>query len=88
MTLALLVYAIAERRIRAALNEATEDFIDPVYGKTKKLTMRRAMQMMLNINQVTTVVDGIVKKVITGITDLRKKIILMVSRNAAIIYEI
>lgn len=87
MTLALLVYSIAERRIRAALSRSENEFIDPIYGKTRKLTMRRAMQMMFNINEVTNIINGTLKIVITGITELRSKLISMISKYARIIYQ-
>ena len=88
MSLALLVYSIAQRRLRAAVKTAEQDFVDPVYGKKTKPTMKRIMQMMLNVNEVTTFLDDINKTRITGITILRLQIIKMISPAALKIYSV
>ncbi|MFK7872399.1 MAG: hypothetical protein AB8C84_04410, partial [Oligoflexales bacterium] len=59
-----------------------------VYGKTKRPTMKRIMQMMLNINEVYIELDGQMQVLVTGVTDLRRKIILMISNSASDIYSL
>lgn len=88
MSISLLVYAISERRLRAAVLDSAEAFHDPVYGKTKRPTMKRIMQMMLNINEVYIELDGQMQVLVTGVTDLRRKIILMISNSASDIYSL
>jgi len=88
MAIALLIYSIAERRLRASIRESEEPFVDPVYGKTSKPTLKRVMQLMLNINEVWTSYDGVSRNVITGITDFRRQIIEMISVSALQIYSI
>jgi transposase len=87
MSLALLVYSVAQRRIRQSLAKTNESLVDPVYGATKRPTFRRIMQMFLGINEVMITIQDVMTKMVTGMNKFRESIVLLISDGAAKIYN-
>ncbi len=73
MTLALLVYSIAQRRIRNALEENHQTLPNQINQPTKTPTMRWIFQLMDGVHFVQVIIDGVVKTIIHGINELKKK---------------
>jgi transposase len=77
MTLALLVYSIAQRRMRQQLAQQKETLPNQIGRPTATPTLRWIFQLLEGINVVTVVLQRQVQVVIEGLTDLRKKILLL-----------
>jgi transposase len=75
MTLALLVYAVAQRRMRHPLAPHHETLPNQIGQPTSRPTLRWIFQLLEGINRVTFSVQGHVKIVIEGLTALRRKIL-------------
>ncbi|MCW5589214.1 MAG: IS1634 family transposase [Legionellales bacterium] len=86
MTLSLLVYSIAQRRIRNSLEENNETLPNQINQPIKNPTMRWIFQMLDGIDYVKIKIEGVTKIMIHGMTDLKKKIILLMGESVATIY--
>ena len=87
MTLALLVYTIAQRRLRAALRKKTgETLPNQIQKQVKQLTLRRAFQLMRGINIVEYTDISEKKYIIQGINQVKEKIITLIGGSALKIY--
>jgi len=75
MTLALLVYAVAQRRMRHPLAPHHATLPNQLGQPTSRPTLRWICQLLEGINRVTFAVQGHVKIVIEGLTALRRKIL-------------
>ena len=88
MTLALLVYSIAQRRMRKALNAQGESIPNQIGQPTEKPTRRWIFQLLEGINSVIFSVNGQVQMFIEGLTDLRRKILFLFGPSVLKIYQI
>jgi transposase len=88
MTLALLVYSIAQRRMRQQLAQQKETLPNQIGRPTATPTLRWIFQLLEGINVVTVVLQRQVQVVIEGLTDLRKKILLLFGQKVCQIYQI
>jgi len=86
MTLALLVYSIAQRRIRHALIAHNENLPNQINQPTKTPTMRWIFQLMEGIHFVTLNINGIAQKTIQGWTDIKQKIIRLMGKPIMQLY--
>jgi transposase len=77
MTLALLVYSIAQRRLRQQLAQQQETLPNQIGQPTATPTLRWIFQLLEGINVVTVVIQHQVRVIIEGLTDVRKKILLI-----------
>ena len=75
MTLALLIYSIAQRRIRKALEKLKETLPNQIRKETSKPTLRWLFQLLDGIEVVKMHVKKITQIVISGLTDLRRRIL-------------
>jgi len=75
MTLALLVYSIAERQLRNYLKSTNSTLPNQIRKEISNPTLRWVFQLLDGIEYVKVEIDGVVNEVVTGLTDLRKKII-------------
>jgi transposase len=75
MTLALMVYAIAQRRLRRALEERNETLPNQIKKESKKPTLRWIFQLMEGIEIVEISLQDTIQIIITGINDFRKRIL-------------
>ncbi len=86
MTLALLVYSIAQRRLRKALLQSEETIPSQINQPTHRPTMRWVFQCLEGINHVVVKIQGRVKVMIDGLNDLRRKIFKLMGGEVAKIY--
>lgn len=76
MVLALLIYTVAQRRLRKALALKNETIPNQIKKPTARPTLRWIFQLLEGIDRVTNrAVPGLVEKTFYGITDLRRKIL-------------
>jgi transposase len=88
MTLALLVYSVAQRRMRKQLESQGETVENQIGQPTKRPTLRWIFQLLEGINQVVISVQKQVVIFIEGITDIRKKILRLFGQRVCQIYQI
>jgi len=88
MTLALLVYSIAQRRLRKALATHNETLPNQINQPTKTPTMRWIFQLLDGIHYVAINLNGAIQKIIHGWTDLKQKIILLMGNPIMQIYNL
>ncbi len=86
MTLALLVYSIAQRRLRKSLAAQNETLPNQINQPTKTPTMRWIFQLMDGIHYVTLTINGVAQKIIQGWTDIKQKIICLMGKSIMQIY--
>ena len=75
MTLSLLVYSIAQRRLRNYLKNNNEQLPNQIKQPTESPTLRWIFQLMEGVNIVTLFLEGKRRKFVEGLTDLKQKII-------------
>ena len=88
MLLSLLVYGIAERRMRACLLEQKETLPNQIHQETPTPTLRWAFQLLAGIHCLGISTGGQTQQVIEGLTPLRKKILLLFGPAVAEIYQL
>ena len=88
MTLALLVYSVAQRRMRKHLESMGETIPNQINQPTSQPTLRWIFQLLEGIHQVSLDVDGQVTSVMEGITELRGKILQLFGKKVSQIYYI
>jgi transposase len=88
MTLALLVYSVAQRRMRRQLESIGETVPNQINQPTSKPTLRWVFQMLEGIHRVLVSVGEQVTCFVEGITDLRKKILQLFGQRVCQIYQI
>lgn len=88
MTLALLVYSVAQRRMRRRLESIGETIPNQINQPTSQPTLRWIFQLLEGIHQVSLDVDGQVTSVMEGITELRGKILQLFGKKVSQIYYI
>ena len=88
MTLALLVYSVAQRRLRKALQEQRETIPNQINQPTSTPTLRWVFQLFEGIHRVKIYMEGEYKTIIDGLTDLRKKILMLFGQKVCQTYQI
>jgi len=88
MTLALLVYSVAQRRMRKQLESAGETIPNQINQPTSRPTLRWVFQLLEGIHLVSLDVDGQVTSIMEGITELRGKILQLFGQKVSQIYQI
>ena len=88
MTLALLVYCVAQRRLRASLAETGQTLPNQINQPTQRPTLRWIFQLLEGINRVVFTVEGHVRTIIEGVTNLRKQILLLFGQKICQTYQI
>jgi transposase len=88
MTLALLVYAIARRRLRARLAQTDETLPNQINVPTETPTLRWAFQMLEGIHRVVMMEGSIRRIFIEGLTTLQQKILRLFGNTVCRHYEI
>ena len=87
MTLALLVYSVAQRRLRKELEQQDETLPDQLGNPTATPTLRWIFQMLEGIHRVTFSFQDQVHTLIEGLTDLKRKILRFFGENVCSIYR-
>lgn len=88
MTLALLIYSVAQRRMRRKLESTGETVPNQINQPTSRPTLRWVFQMLEGIHRVLVSIGEQVICVMEGITDLRKKILQLFGQRVCQIYQI
>jgi transposase len=88
MVLSLLVYSIAQRRLRQQLELAKKTIANQINIQTKTPTMRWIFQLFEGVNYVAITKEDVVHYLVEGLTDLRKFIISLFSENVQRIYQV
>ena len=88
MTLALLIYSVAQRRMRRQLESIGETVPNQINQPTSRPTLRWVFQMLEGIHRVLISVGDQVTCFMDGITDLRKKILQLFGQRVCQIYQI
>ncbi len=87
MLLSLLVYGIAERRLRACLAEKKETLPNQLHQEIEKPTLRWLFQLLYGIHCLTITTEKQTYHVIEGLTPLRQKILSLFGPTVANIYQ-
>jgi len=88
MLLSLLVYGIAERRMRACLAEQQETLTNQIKQDTQTPTLRWVFQLLYGVNRLEISTAEQKQQVIDGMTPLRQKILRLFGKSVADIYQI
>jgi transposase len=88
MTLALLVYSVAQRRMRHQLAQHHDTLPNQIGQPGSRPTLRWVFQLLEGINRVTISVQGHVTIVMEGLTTLRRKILQLFGQKVCQIYQI
>jgi len=89
MTLCLMVYNVAQYRLRESLKEQNETLPNQLGKKVRNPTMRWVFQMMDSIEIVMFFEEHLhkpIKELITNLNDLRKKIIFLMGETISQMY--
>ena len=88
MVLSLLVYSIAQRRIRNQLKALGEKIPDQINKPTANPTARWIFQLFEGINYVSIYIKKTVEHSINGLNEIREKIIRLLGDNVKKIYQV
>lgn len=88
MTLALLVYAVAQRRLRAQLAKHQETVPNQINQPTSSPTLRWVFQLLEGIHRVRMTVQGQIHNLIEGLKDVQIKILRLFGHEVCRLYQI
>jgi transposase len=88
MLLSLLVYGIAERRMRACLVERKETLPNQIHQATEAPTLRWVFQLLTGIHCLEISTGEHTQQVIEGLTPLREKILSLFGVTVANLYQL
>ena len=88
MTLALLVYSVAQRRLRHALARQNATIPNQINQPTSRPTLRWVFQMLEGIERVRMMVDGKVRELITGLNEVRMAILRLFGEQVCLVYQV
>ena len=88
MTLALLVYSVAQRRLRQALARQKESLPNQIHQPTQRPTLRWVFQLLEGINRVRLIVQDQVHDLIEGLNEVQIKILRLFGQEVCQIYQI
>jgi transposase len=88
MTLALLVYSVAQRRLRAQLATRQETVPNQIHHPTTSPTLRWVFQLLEGIHRVRMTLQGQVHDLIEGLNDVQIKILRLFGNEVCRLYQI
>jgi transposase len=88
MTLALLVYSVAQRRLRRALVHQNETIPNQINQPTSRPTLRWVFQVLEGIERVRVTVEGEVHDLITGLNAVKIKILRLFGEQVCHVYQL
>jgi transposase len=88
MTLALLVYSVAQRRLRQALARQKESLPNQINQPTQRPTLRWVFQLLDGIHRVRVIVQDQVHDLIEGLNEVQIKILRLFGQEVCQIYQI
>ena len=88
MTLALLVYSVAQRRLRAQLIPPPETVPNQINQPTASPTLRWVFQLLEGIPRVRVTVQGQAYDLIEGLNEVQGKILRLFGNEVCSLYQI
>jgi len=88
MTVALLVYSVAQRRLRQALARQKESLPNQINQPTQRPTLRWVFQLLEGIHRVRVIVQDQVYDLIEGLNEVQIKILRLFGQEVCQIYQI
>ena len=88
MTLALLVYSVAQRRLRQALARQNETIPNQIHQPTHRPTLRWVFQVLEGIERVRVRIEGKVQELITGLNEVKIKILRLFGERVCQVYQL
>ena len=88
MTLALLVYSVAQRRLRKQLAQTHETVPNQINQPTPSPTLRWIFQLLEGIHRVQVTVQGRVHDLIEGLNDVQINILRLFGNEVCRLYRI
>jgi hypothetical protein len=88
MTLALLVYSVAQRRLRKQLALHHETVPNQINQPIPSPTLRWAFQLLEGIHRVQVTLQGQVHALIEGLNDVQIKILHLFGNKVCRLYQI
>jgi transposase len=88
MTLALLVYALTQRRLRQQLADRHETIPHQIHQPTERPTWRWSFQLLEGIHRVHVMVQGQVHDLIEGLNEVQIKILRLFGDAVCRLYQI
>jgi transposase len=88
MTLALLIYSVAQRRLRTQLAKHHETVPNQIHQPTTSPTLRWVFQLLEGIHRVRVMVQGQVHDLIEGLNDVQIKILRLFGHKVCRLYQI
>ncbi len=88
MTLALLVYSVAQRRLRQELARQNESLPNQINQPTQQPTLRWVFQLLEGIHRVRMIVQDQVHDLIEGLNEVQIKILRLFRQEVCQIYQI
>jgi transposase len=88
MSLALMVYATAERRLRRNLKDAGATIPNQIKQPTANPTLRWVFQLFHGVHCARVNVNEQTKLIWHGLTEIRKKILRLLGEKVTTIYQI
>lgn len=88
MTLALLVYSVAQRRIRQQLAHQNETLPNQIHQPTQRPTLRWLFQLLEGIHRVRVQVEGQGHDVIEGLNDVKIKVLRLFGDGVCRLYQL
>jgi transposase len=87
MVLTLMIYSVAEWKLREKLKETGETIPDQLKKQTKKPTLKCVFMLMREITEVKIEVDSKVIIKIANINEVKEKIIRLMGKNCEKYYR-
>lgn len=88
MTLALLVYSVAQRRLRQELARQHENLPNQIHQPTQRPTLRWVFQLLEGIHRVRVSVRGQIHDLIEGLNEVQIKILRLFGQHVCQVYQI
>ena len=88
MTGALLIYSVAQRRLRQPLVRQNETLPNHIHQPTQRPTLRWVFQLLEGIHRVRVTVQGHVHDLIEGLDEVKIKILRLVGDGVCRLYQI
>jgi len=88
MTLALLVYSVAQRRLRQALARQNDTLPNQIHQPTRRPTLRWVFQLLEGIHRVRVTVYDPVHTFIEGLNEVRIQILRLFGEKVCQMYHI
>src|SRR6266699_772870 len=88
MTLALLVYSVAQRRLRKQLGRQHDTIPNQINQPTERPTLRWVFQLLEGIHRVRVTVQDTVHDLIEGLNEVQMKILRLFGEEVCQLYQI